>query len=267
MFDFEIDEREREEPEQMFDFEIDDESKYRESGQYDPLVEKFSERLYEIASRFPTKSYEVDTGIEREIDEFVKDLEKEVFEYGLGKWWKKAKKLHKRLKRLPGYNIIKNAAINGIPALRALNIASQAIRAASNGGMAGLIRGGLGAAASGLIPGGAAGMNIIKGLGIIPGAGAAANKDGLKNIVQVASDNYKQLANQVMTNSAAADPVEAPKIAASELEVAINKNKNAGYRPVRARSTYQKRTSIKRTKKIYIPAGTEYVRVSFYRKR
>ena len=157
--------------------------------------------------------------------------------------------------------------INGIPALRALNLASQALRGASNGGMAGLLRGGLGAMASGFIPGSPAAMNIIKALGFIPGAGAAANKDALRNIVQVASDNYKQLANQVITNNTATDPVEAPKLAASELEVAINKNIKTSYRPLPARSTYQKRTPIKSRQKKYTYALAPNIYVFYYMSR
>ena len=56
-----------------------------------------------------------------------------------------------------------------------------------------------------------------------------ANKEGLKNIVQAASDNYKQLANQAINNPAAGDGFKTPKIAAAENETSINKIMNGTY--------------------------------------
>jgi hypothetical protein len=277
--DFETDEdRETpEESERFMDFEMGPENPYAESREYDPLVEKFSQRLFEIASHDSSKDYEIDTNTENELGEFVDDLQREMFGGWFKKAWKVAKKTYKAANRFRNSTLGKtifNLVKTGVPALNAIDIASKVLTGPASGPITNLLSQGIHAASTGLIPGGTAGANVLNALGISPGAGLDANKEGLKNIVQAASDNYKQLANQAVNNPAAGDPVEAPKIAATENETSINKILKGTYstaatanamRSTQAGLAHRKGVRIKRTKRIRIPSNAQYIRVSFYK--
>jgi hypothetical protein len=78
---------------QYFNFEIGDESTHGESENYDPLLEKFSERLFEIASQDDqSRTYEIDPNVDNELDRFVDDLQREMFGEWISNAWKLAKK-------------------------------------------------------------------------------------------------------------------------------------------------------------------------------
>ncbi len=266
-----------EESEQFMDFEMGQESPYTVTREYDPLVDKFSQRLFEIASHDSSKQYEINTNIENELGQFVDDLQREMFGGWIKKAWRAAKKTYNvanRFRKSALGKTIFNMVKTGVPALNAIDIASKVLTGPASGTIKNLLSQGIHAANTGLIPGGAAGANVLKALGIVPGAGLEANKEGLKNIVQAVSDNYKQLANQAVNNPAAGDPVEAPKIAAAENETSINKIMNGTYstavmgnpmKSSQAGLAYKKGIRIKRTKRILIPTNAKYVRVGFYK--
>jgi hypothetical protein len=269
LLDFEIDEdsREVDETERLLDFEIDEDSRYKEAENYDPLVEKYSERLYEIASRVSPGAYEFEVGLENDFDEAIMNLQKEMFGSWFKKKWKQAKKIYGNVKKLTKNPLIKFAidqARANIPAFRAIDIASKVLTSPAAANIKNLMKAGIGLANSGSVPSGFAGMQVLKGLGITPGAGIDANKGGLRNLVQVASDYNKQLADQAINNSAASDPVEGPKIAAAEFEVAINKNiANGKYvSHTQTKNSLGKKIRVRKTKIFDIPRNARRARMT-----
>ena len=219
LVDFETTDMEVEEDrevEELVDFETGEKGRYSQVQGYDPEIEKFSERLLQIASNDSSTSYEVDTNIENEVEQFVEDLKKDYFGRFLKKQIKRFKKgygaIRKFTKTPLGGALV--TMLKSTPYGAAVDMATKVLTGPASTYIKNLAQQGIKLANTGVVPSGPAAVDSLKALGIIPGTGVASNQEGLNNIVQVGAETYKQLANQAINNPAATDPAEAPKIAA-----------------------------------------------------
>jgi len=139
-------------------------------------------------------------------------------------FWNPFKKLKSTITGLANSKlgkIVVGAVKQNIPGLKALDVATQMIRNPSAANFKNLLKQSVLSAASSFVPGGQTGVDILRNLGGIPGAGAEQNRGAIENAVKVVRDGYQTLANNI--GDQILDPVEAAKLASTSFGSAYEK--------------------------------------------
>jgi len=194
-------------------FEMDDQLSQAIGSELDSGVGKYTNQLYELVDRGFESSAEVDNVVH----EVVRQMEIQYF-------WNPFKKLKSTITGLANSKlgkIVVGAVKQNIPGLKALDVATQMIRNPSAANFRNLLKQSVLSAASSFVPGGQTGVDILRNLGGIPGAGAEQNRGAIENAVKVVRDGYQTLANNI--GDQILDPVEAAKLASTSFGSAYEK--------------------------------------------
>ncbi len=177
-----------------------------------PDADQYAQRLYELSQR----EFESESEVDEALNEVLHDMEADMFWGSIKKGFKSlASKAN--LKKLAGKAW--KFAKTKVPALQAIDAASQLARGNLSGMLKSAMRAGLGAA----VPGAAPFLpSVLNKIGFEATEDPADNREAWGTMTEVAREAYDYLASNI-TEKAADNPAEAAQLAAAAFQAGLRK--------------------------------------------
>ncbi len=186
----------------------------------------YADRFYELSLR----EFEFESEVDDAVNELLAEMEQDFFFRRLARGIKRrAKKLLRK-----GIKLAK-----GLPVFQAVKGITQLARGDLKGLLGSLAKAGLGAAIS-AVPGGAAILPALRGLGFKETDIPEENREAWNNFVNLARDAFGHLVENLNEN--ADDPVVASQLATGAFQAALKKS------PIRTTATGRRRRIIRAKK-------------------